>query len=114
MTPAGTLSMIAALAVIADSGMPPAMDLAVVTMSGAQPASAQYSEAKYFPVRQLPHCTSSAMSRIPLSSQILRTAFTHSMGAGMKPPSPCRGSTIMQAISLAGAPSSKTRFSSSM
>ena len=101
------------LAVIALIGTPAPRDFAVVRISGAQPASAQYSDAKYLPERQFPHCTSSAISRIPCSSQSLLTAFTHSMGAGMKPPSPCIGSTIMQATSSAGAPSSSTLSSSS-
>ena len=112
IVPAGTLSIISARAVIALIGTPAPSDFAVVTMSGAHPASAQYSETKYFPERQFPHCTSSAMSRIPLSSQILRTAFTHAIGAGMNPPSPCIGSTRRHAVSFAGEPSSKMRWSS--
>ena len=88
IVPAGAASITSALAVIAEIGSPAPRDFAVVIISGAAPSSAQYSDAKYFPVLQFPHCTSSATIRIPLSSQILRTAFTHSIGAGMNPPSP--------------------------
>ena len=110
MVPAGTASMISLRAMMALMGRPAAMDLAVARMSGAQPASCQYWEANIWPVRQKPLCTSSAMSRMPWSSQILRRPFTNSMGAGMKPPSPCKGSRMMAATVSAGQASSN-RFS---
>ena len=49
------------------------------------------------PVRAKPVCTSSAISRMPCSSQILRSASSSSVGAGWKPPSPCTGSMMMAA-----------------
>ena len=45
IVPAGAASMTSALAVIAEIGSPAPSDLAVVMMSGAAPASAQYSDA---------------------------------------------------------------------
>ena len=48
--PPGMASMISERATMALMGIPAAMDLAVVRMSGAQPASAQYSEANMRPV----------------------------------------------------------------
>ena len=108
MVPAGAASITSALAVIALIGTPAPMDFAVAMISGAAPASFQYSDAKYFPVLQLPHCTSSAISMMPLSSQIFLSLFTNSIGAGMNPPSPCNGSRITAATSLAGVASSKS------
>ena len=108
MVPAGTACIISSRATMALMGIPAAMDLAVAKMSGWTPASAQYSVANIRPVRQKPLCTSSAMRRMPWSSQTFRRAFTHSMGAGMKPPSPWRGSTTMAATVSAAVPSSKT------
>ena len=45
MVPAGAASMISTLAVIAELGSPAPRDFAVVIISGAAPASAQYSDA---------------------------------------------------------------------
>ena len=108
IVPAGAASITSSLALMALIGTPAPIDFAVAMMSGAAPASFQYSDVKYFPVRQLPHCTSSAISIIPLSSQILRSFFTNSIGAGINPPSPCNGSIMIAATSLAGAASSKS------
>ena len=110
MTPPGTDSMISSRATIAESGTPAAMDFAVAMMSGSTPASFQYSEANMRPVRQKPDCTSSAMSRMPCSSQILRMALIQGIGAGMKPPSPCSGSTTTAATYAAGLAFSKTSW----
>ena len=88
IVPGATASMISDLAMMADSGTPAAIDLAVAMISGCTPASCQYTLANILPVLQKPLCTSSAIRRIPLSSQSFLTAFTHSIGAGMKPPSP--------------------------
>ena len=108
IVPFAGASMISSLAMIADSGTPAAIDLAVAMISGSTPASFQYSEANIRPVRQKPDCTSSATSMIPLSSQIWRTALIHSIGAGINPPSPCSGSTTMAAMVSAGAHCSNT------
>ena len=108
IVPGATPSITSALAIMADSGTPAAMDFAVAIISGSTPASFQYSDANIRPVRQNPDCTSSAISKIPLSSQILRTALIHSIGAGMNPPSPCNGSTTTAAIVSAAAHCSKT------
>ena len=56
--------MRSARAIIAPSGMPDAMPLAVATMSGWTP---QCSIAHILPVRPAPDWTSSATSRMPLS-----------------------------------------------
>ena len=45
MVPAGAASITSALAVIAEIGRPAPRDFAVVIISGAAPASAQYSDA---------------------------------------------------------------------
>ena len=64
--------------VTADSGKPPASDLALTTMSGAQ---GQRSQANHVPVRPAPVCTSSAISRMPCRSTISRRPAMNSFGA---------------------------------
>ena len=110
MIPGVTFSIISSLAMTALSGRPAAIDFAVAKMSGAHPASFQYSEANILPVRQNPDCTSSATRQIPYLSQIWRTALTHSIGAGINPPSPCRGSTTI-AATVSGCAHSSNTFS---
>ncbi len=56
---------------IPDSGIPEAIPLAITTMSGR--ASYQ-SVAHIRPVRPMPDCTSSAMSRMPWRSATSRRA----------------------------------------
>ena len=108
IVPGAEASMISSLATIADNGTPAAIDLAVAKISGCTPASSQYCVANILPVRQNPVWTSSATNKIPFSSQIFLTAFTHSIGAGINPPSPCNGSTTIAAIVSAGPHCSKT------
>ena len=73
--------MIAALPTTPDSGKPPASDFAMVMMSGSTP---EFSMPNILPVRAKPVCTSSAMSRIPCWSQILRSAFEKFGRRGME------------------------------
>ena len=80
MVPAGTASMISDRATMALMGRPAAMDLAAVRMSGAAPASCQYSEANIRPVRQKPDWTSSAIRRMPWSSHTFLRALTQGRG----------------------------------
>ena len=58
----GAQSMMSARAIIALNGSPLAMPFAVVKMSGATP---KCSAAHILPVRPMPHCTSSKISRMP-------------------------------------------------
>ena len=65
---------------IADSGSPLAMALAMHTTSGTISAC---SNAHIVPVRPKPLCTSSTISRIPCWSQIARSPRRNDAGAGM-------------------------------
>ena len=65
---------------IAESGRPFAIALAMQTTSGTIPAC---SNDHIRPVRPKPAWTSSAMSRMPWSSQIARSACRNAGGAGM-------------------------------
>ncbi len=58
----GGQSMMSARAIMALSGSPLAMPFALVKISGATP---KCSADHILPVRPMPHCTSSKMSRIP-------------------------------------------------
>ena len=86
--------MISARPVIADSGRPPAMPLAVAMMSGTTPSS---SQANMAPVRANPVCTSSAMNTTPLTRAHSTRAGRNPFAGTMKPPSPWIGSMRMAA-----------------
>ena len=60
-------------------GMPDAIPLATVTMSGSTPACCM---AHQRPVRPMPDWISSAISRMPCSSQISRSPARKAAGAG--------------------------------
>ena len=70
--------MISALPVTADSGMPPASDLAMVITSGTTPHCSQASQV---PVRPAPVCTSSAINTMPCWSHNARRRWANSGGA---------------------------------
>ena len=70
----------------------------MVIRSGSTP---ECSMANILPVRAKPVWISSMISRMPLSSQILRRACRNSGGAMLKPPSPCTGSTMIAATRVA-------------
>ena len=63
----GFQSITLARAIVAQSGMPEAMPLATQIMSGSIPA---WSQAHHFPVRPMPHCTSSQTRRMPCLRQM--------------------------------------------
>ncbi len=60
------------------------------------------STANIRPVRPIPVCTSSAMSRIPWRRQISATSGMNAAGGTTNPPSPCTGS-ISTAATCSGA-----------
>ncbi len=74
----GTQSMISAFVMQMPSGMPEAMPLAMQTMSGCTP---ECSMAHHFPVLPAPDWTSSAISRMPWRSQMLRISRRKLSGA---------------------------------
>ena len=96
----GIQSMISALLRVTPSGMPLAIPLAIVMMSGSTPVCCT---AHHLPVRPQPACTSSQISRMPCVSQMRRSSCMNSGGAGMYPPSPCCASTMMAATSSGGS-----------
>ena len=69
--------MISARAIMALSGNPLAMPLAVVKISGATP---KCSAAHILPVRPMPHCTSSKISRMPWRSARRRSSSKENLG----------------------------------
>ncbi len=73
--------MISARPTTPDNGSPPAIDFATIMRSGSMP---KCSIANIRPVRPNPVCTSSATSRMPSRSQILRRPSTNSVGAGQE------------------------------
>ena len=84
----------------AESGMtPPPIALPRHMMSGTTP---QWSTPNSLPVRPSPVWTSSAMSRVPYSSQALRIRGQKSSGGTMAPASPWIGSMITAGDALAG------------
>ncbi len=89
--------MISALPVTADSGTPPASDLAMVIRSGTTP---KCSIANSLPVRPKPVWISSAIITMPCSSHSWRSHFTASAWITLKPPSPCTGSKMIAATRL--------------
>ncbi len=95
----GTQSMISALLMHTLSGMPLAMPLATVIMSGSTP---ECCTDHHLPVRPEPACTSSHTSRMPYLSQIRRNSCMNSVGATRYPPSPWIGSTKIAAVSSGG------------
>jgi len=76
--PAGQV-MTESRAMNAPSGIPEAIPLAVVTISGSTPAC---WIAHQRPVRPMPDCTSSATRRMPCSSHSSRRARRNDAGAG--------------------------------
>ena len=72
--------MTESFAIIAPSGMPLAIPLPESRMSGSTPAC---SIAHILPVRPIPDCTSSAISRIPWRSQRSRKAASQPSGGTM-------------------------------
>jgi hypothetical protein len=74
------------------------MPLATAMMSGSMPA---HSWANSIPVRPMPVCTSSRISRIPCSSHASRKPRRHWSGTGRMPPSPWIGSMSTAAQSVA-------------
>ncbi len=74
----------------------PPSALPMVMMSGATP---QCSMPHRVPVRPMPVCTSSAMNRMPHSSQISRTLGKKSSGGTCAPASPCTGSAMKAEMS---------------
>ena len=81
--------MMVARPVTPESGKPPPKPFATVMRSGATP---ECSIENILPVRAMPPCTSSAISTMPCSSHMRRSARRNSNGATLKPPSPCTGS----------------------
>ena len=79
---------------IADSGMPPAIPLAMVMMSGTTPS---WLTANHSPVRQKPDWTSSAMKTMPFSLAHAASAGRKPSAGTMKPPSPWIGSMMIAA-----------------
>ena len=67
----------------------------------------------HLPVRPMPVWISSAMKRMPCSSQIFLILPMYSAGGTMKPPSPCTGSAMTAATSAASTCLAKAFFSSS-
>ena len=86
--------MISVRPVTAASGSPPAMPLAVVTMSGTTPSCSQANQS---PVRQNPVWISSAMNTIPFSRQNSASPGRNPSGGTTNPPSPWIGSMIRAA-----------------
>ena len=74
----GTQSMMSAFAMQTPSGMPEAMPLAMQTMSGSTPAC---SIAHHLPVRPTPDWISSAISRMPWRSQMVRSSRRKLVGS---------------------------------
>ncbi len=90
---------------MAPIGTPPAIPLALLITSGAIPA---HSCANSFPVRPMPHWTSSIARISPNSSQVARSSRRNRNDAGRTPPSPCTGSIMTPAVS--GPIASRTAF----
>ena len=87
----------------APAGKPPASPLAVVSRSGVTP---QACAANGWPVRPMPHCTSSRISRAPAARVSSRAAARYSAPRPTAPASPWIGS----AISAATSPSRQRRL----
>jgi hypothetical protein len=92
-----------AVASTAPAGKPPATPLATVSRSGTTSARCA---AKGQPVRPMPHCTSSRINRTPAARVSSRAARSHSTPTSTAPPTPCTGSTMSAATSLARRASS--------
>ena len=84
------------VAMVKPTGVPLAMPLALVMMSGS---TSQCSIPNHFlPVRPKPVCTSSEMNRPPYFLTMLNTILKYSLGGVMKPPAPWIGSARKAAI----------------
>jgi len=76
-------------------GNPLPSAFAVVIMSGVTP---YIFAANGWPTRPIPHCTSSKISTVPVSSQRRRSASRNSLPRSTAPASPCTGSTMTAAV----------------
>ncbi|CSC47198.1 Uncharacterised protein [Vibrio cholerae] len=89
-------------------GKPPPIAFDKQSTSGIMPDS---SNAKLWPVLPTPHWISSKINRMPCSSQMRRSSRNQNAGAGITPPSPCTGSTMIAAGFMIPASSSFSRRS---
>ena len=102
--------MIALSETMALTGMPEAMPLATVMMSGSIP---KCSKPHILPVRPMPVWISSTISMMPYLSQRARTFLNQRSVGTMYPPSPAIVSTITPATS-SGITMVSNRYSSSL